>query len=91
MNKNTTQLDGKQNCTTAEDAARMCRRTVRGFSTTDMLVAIADIRVHTQELVSYLTHPEVLVGLAEGRFGPTGLKRRLALMEQADSGEGIDE
>jgi len=81
----------KVNNMTAEEAARMTPRTRKGFTSIQMLCAIGDIRHDNEALVNYLTHPEIIIGLCEGRFGPNGLKRRLTEMEAADSGEGFEE
>lgn len=81
----------KTNITTAEEAARMTPTTRKGFTSIQMLCAIGDIRHDNAELASYLTHPEIIIGLGEGRFGPNGLKRRLTEMAEADSGEGFEE
>lgn len=73
--------------TTAEEAASKAPTTRKGFTPVQMLCAIGDIRHDCAELVHYLTHPEIIIGLAEGRFGPNGLKRRLSEMAAADAGE----
>jgi len=73
--------------TTAEEAARMTPTTRRGFTSIQMLCVIGDIRHDSPELACYLTHPEIIIGLGEGRFGPNGLKRRLAEMSAADCGD----
>jgi hypothetical protein len=81
----------KKNITTAEEAARTTPIHGNGFTSIQMLCAIGDIRRDSAELANYLTHPEIIVGLAEGRFGVNGLKRRLAKMAAADSSEGFEQ
>jgi hypothetical protein len=83
-----TQQQQQQHLTTAEEAARKVNFTRRGFTSIQMLCAIGDIRHDEPHLAYYLTHPEIIMGLAEGLFGPNGLKRRLTEMEAADSGVG---
>ena len=51
-----------------------------------MLQLLGDIRHDQPELAEYLTHPEIVTGLAAGRFGRRGLVRRLTEMAEADSG-----
>ena len=50
-----------------------------------MLQEIGDIRHDQPELAEYLNHPEIVTGLAVGRFGRKGLVRRLTEMADADS------
>lgn len=76
-----------RNITTAEQAASAVPTTRKGFTSVQMLSAIGDIRHDEPHLAHYLQHPEIVIGLAEGRFGPNGLRRRLDEMSLADCGE----
>lgn len=73
---------------TAEQAATIRPTTATGkFTSQQMVQAISAIRKNQPELVSYLSHPEIVIGLANGRFGPNGLTRRLQQMLAVDEGE----
>ena len=85
-----TKYEMKTKITTAEEAARMSPFTRKGFTSIQMLCAIGDIRNDHPTLAHYLKHPEIIIGLGEGRFGPKGLLRRLTEMEAVDCGEVIE-
>ncbi len=74
----------KNTITTAEQAVQCQPRHGKGYTQVQMLCAIGDIRHDDASKAHYLTHPEIIIGLSEGRFGVNGLKRRLAQMEAAD-------
>jgi len=57
----------------------------RNFSAPSMLQTIADLRATRPDLAHYLTHPEIIVGLAEDRFGRYTLQSRLEQLADADS------
>ena len=77
----------KNQLTTAEAATNMCNRHGKaGITAHLMLQLLGDIRHDQPELAEYLTHPEIVTGLAAGRFGRKGLVRRLTEMAEADSG-----
>lgn len=73
--------------TTPEHAARSCTKTWGGVTINKMLETIADIRANHPHLASCLTHPEIIAGLTEGRYGPLTLGLRLEQMEAADTDE----
>ena len=74
-----------QPTTSAETAANMCSRHGKAATTSHlMLQLIGDIRHDQPELAEYLSHPEIVMGLAVGRFGAKGLVRRLTEMNEAD-------
>lgn len=74
-----------QPTTSAETAARMCSQHGKAATTSHlMLQLIGDIRHDQPELAEYLSHPEIVMGLASGRFGRKGLVRRLTEMDEAD-------
>ena len=76
----------KTTITTAEAAANMSARHGKAQITAHlMLQEIGDIRHDQPELAEYLNHPEIVTGLAVGRFGRKGLVRRLTEMADADS------
>ena len=63
--------------TTAEDAASIlatdgCPKTAAGIQQT-----LREIRARRPTLVPYLTHPNIILGIANGRCGPTTLVRWL--------------
>ncbi len=72
--------------TTAEEAARIC--SVRSGSTTrwvEWIVTLAELRNGSPELAHYLSHPEIIIGIAEGALTPVTLKERLQQMWEADN------
>jgi len=76
-----------KNLTTAEAAANMNNRHGKLQITAHlMLQTIGDIRHDARELAEYLNHPEIVIGLSEGRFGRNGLVRRLTEMAEVDAG-----
>jgi len=76
-----------KNLTTAEDATNMSNRHGKLQITAHlMLQIIGDIRHDARSLAEYLNHPEIVIGLSEGRFGRNGLLRRLSEMADADAG-----
>ena len=75
----------KSKITSAETAALMCIRHGKAKITASLMIqSIGDIRHEQPELAEYLNHPEIVTGLAIGRFGRKGLVRRLAEMADAD-------
>jgi hypothetical protein len=74
----------KNKITTAEEAASMTPFTRKGFTSINMLCAIGDIRADHPALAFFLKDTELIIGLTQGRFVPTGLLRRLTEMEAAD-------
>lgn len=69
--------------TTAEQAIVTRELHGRIASQTDMLTAVRELR--KEGLSSYLSHPEIIVGLTEGKYGANGLKRRIREMAESDS------
>ena len=77
----------KNTLTTAEEAAATRGLHGRQDTRTTIIATITDIRKNSPHLCGYLTHPEIIIGLAHGRFGSKGLKRRLQEMCDADDPE----
>ena len=77
------------NLTTAEQAASIRPFKAMGeWTSQEMVRAIAELRVSQPRLADYLSHPEIIIGLANGRFSPNELRRRLAQMADADDADG---
>ena len=73
--------------TTAEDAAGIlyadgCQETAIGIHR-----MLRHIRANRPTLAPYLTHPNIIVGIANGRCGPTTLIRWLEELEATDVGD----
>ena len=66
--------------TTAEEAVK-----IGGYRNNEVIELIKAIRPSWK--ASYLDHPEIIVGLAEGRFSASGLFNRIEQMAAADSEE----
>lgn len=68
---------------TAEQAAQS--RIIHGKTTTteQMVRAVAEIR-QDPALSPYLSHPEIIQGILQGKFGANGLRRYVEEMALAD-------
>lgn len=73
--------------TTAEDAAGILYADGCPETATAIHRALRDIRANRPTLVPYLTHPNIILGIANGRCGPTTLVRWLEELEDADVGD----
>ena len=73
--------------TTAEEAAGILYADGCPETATAIHRALRHIRADRPTLVPYLTHPNIIVGIANGRCGPTTLIRWLEELEYADAGD----
>ena len=71
--------------TTAEEAAGILYADGCPETATAIHRALRYIRADRPTLVPYLTHPNIIVGIANGRCGPTTLLRWLEELEDADN------
>ena len=73
--------------TTAEDAAGILYADGCPETATAIHRTLRDIRANRPTLVPYLTHPNIILGIANGRCVPTTLIRWLEELEDADVGD----
>jgi hypothetical protein len=73
--------------TTAEEAAGILYADGCPETATAIHRALRHIRANRPTLAPYLTHPNIIVGIANGRCGPTTLIRWLEELEYADAGD----
>lgn len=73
--------------TTPEEAVMRCPYDRPELFRADMLDTIRQIRQEHPEWVEYLTHPEIILGLAYGRYDPQALRRRIKEMFDNDNKE----
>lgn len=76
----------KSNITTAEEACMIPKsHGMQAVSPKDMAAFIEEIRCSQPWFEHYLSHPEITIGLAQGRYGKKGLIRRLTEMHAVDN------
>jgi hypothetical protein len=73
--------------TTAEEAAGILYADGCPETATAIHRALRHIRANLPTLAPYLTHPNIIVGIANGRCAPATLIRWLEELENADTGD----
>ena len=71
--------------TTAYEAALSCASHGKNKITGAEMAAFVLEQSAKPWFEHYMTHPEIVMGLAHGRFGRKGLERRLTEMHAADN------